>query len=962
MDVDLNNKWNIGKLLKAPMCVVPLIFAPCSVGWAAKDAIEVDGMEISLDDKTYSNLTQQTATVLRVINGSTLKSNTMTLTSGGAGGIGASVQDSTFNAGDLIVNVSGDNSTGIRLETGADVVFRNLQIEGTNNAKGLVLEGDPGIKAVIDGGKINTAAGTAIEVIKGGELALNNVAVSTLGSKNYALSVGSSDANAGINNIAVEKGSYSTKGDESSGLLLIGSGSTVTMNEVLISTKGNASMGVEVRKGTATLTNSTIDTIGKGSTALYTESKIRGEKLTVTTKESGAVGMDVRKGEGELFSSTIDTLGDSASALMSYAGTKITADGVHLTTAGIQSYGAWSRDSTLEIRNSDISTTGDKASGIFVARGSSDVLLDTVKIDTQLAQAIELDATQTVMNVKNSELSGGNGQLLTVNHFVNTLDPSKNVYSNVTFNATGSTLNGDIAVSDIGNTVAVDLSSASVLNGAVTQASSLSIDASSEWNMNNVSDVGKLTNNGTITFSDTSKFDTLTVTGDYAGNGGLLVMNTVLGDDSSQTNKLIVGGNVLAGTTKVAINNLGGQGAQTVEGIEVVEVGGTSTGTFEKSGRIVAGAYDYDLVKKAENWYLTSLLAPTDPDPIDPADPNPADPDPGNTRQPSVIRPEAGSYTANLATANTMFLLTLHDRLGETQFIDALTGQQEVTSMWLRQVGGHNSWHDNSGQLKTQSNRYVAQIGGDVARWSTDGLDRWHLGLMAGYGDSHNTTRNQHSGYRSKGSVNGYSVGGYATWYANDENHTGAHLDSWLQYGWFDNEVKGDNLATESYKSHGISASLEGGYTWKLGQFTGSQGSLNEWFIQPQAQAVWMGVKADNVQEANGTKVSGKGDGNLMTRLGVKTYLKGHSAADNNKQREFQPFLQVNWLHNTRNFATQMDDVRVTQNGATNLAEVKVGLEGKVNPRLNLWGNIAVQMGEAGYNDNAAMVGVKYNF
>lgn len=282
--------------------------------------------------------------------------------------------------------------------------------------------------------------------------------------------------------------------------------------------------------------------------------------------------------------------------------------------------------------------------------------------------------------------------------------------------------------------------------------------------------------------------------------------------------------------------------------------------------------------------------------------------------------------------------------------------------MWLRQVGGHNSWHDDSGQLKTQSNRYVAQIGGDVARWSTDGLDRWHVGVMAGYGDSHSTTRNQHSGYRSKGSVNGYSVGGYATWYGNTENHTGAHLDTWLQYGWFDNDVKGEELATESYKSHGVSASLEGGYTWKLGQFSGSQGSLNEWFIQPQAQVVWMGVKANNVQEANGTKVKGEGDGNLLTRLGVKTYLKGHSAIDNNKQREFQPFLQVNWLHNTRNFATKMDDVRVSQNGATNLAEVKVGLEGKVNPHLNLWGNIGVQMGDAGYNDNAAMVGVKYNF
>lgn len=32
----------------------------------------------------------------------------------------------------------------------------------------------------------------------------------------------------------------------------------------------------------------------------------------------------------------------------------------------------------------------------------------------------------------------------------------------------------------------------------------------------------------------------------------------------------------------------------------------------------------------------------------------------------------------------------LHDRLGETQCIDALTGEHKVTSLWLCNEGGHN--------------------------------------------------------------------------------------------------------------------------------------------------------------------------------------------------------------------------------------------------------------------------------
>ena len=42
----------------------------------------------------------------------------------------------------------------------------------------------------------------------------------------------------------------------------------------------------------------------------------------------------------------------------------------------------------------------------------------------------------------------------------------------------------------------------------------------------------------------------------------------------------------------------------------------------------------------------------------------------------------------------------LHDRLGETQYTDMLTGEQKVTSLWMRNVGGHTRFNDGSGQLK----------------------------------------------------------------------------------------------------------------------------------------------------------------------------------------------------------------------------------------------------------------------
>lgn len=462
---------------------------------------------------------------------------------------------------------------------------------------------------------------------------------------------------------------------------------------------------------------------------------------------------------------------------------------------------------------------------------------------------------------------------------------------------------------------------------------------------------GNLINSGNVRIgsSGSTAGNQLVVNGNWQGDGGHLHLNTALNDDHSVTDKLVVKGNT-SGTTGVSVTNAGGSGAQTLNGIEVIHVDGQSDGNFTQDGRIVAGAYDYSLVRgqgdNGSNWYLTSHKGNPNPGPKPDQD----------------VRPEPGSYTANLAAANTLFVTRLHDRLGETQYTDALTGEQKVTSMWLRQVGGHNAWHDSSDQLKTQSNRYVVQVGGDVARWSGDGLDRWHLGMMAGYGHNSSNTRSSSTRYGSDGSVNGYSAGMYATWYANDETHQGAYLDSWAQYSWFNNSVKGQEFQSGSYKSKGLTGSLELGYTHRLSEFTGSKGSLNEWYIQPQAQAVWMDVKAAEHREANGTLISGEGDGNVQTRLGMRTFLKGHNVIDDGKGREFEPFVEVNWIHNTRDFGTRMDGVSIRQAGARNLGEIKTGVEGQLNPKLNLWGNVGVQMGDKGYNDAAAMVGVKYSF
>lgn len=615
----------------------------------------------------------------------------------------------------------------------------------------------------------------------------------------------------------------------------------------------------------------------------------------------------------------------------------------------------------------DISTTGENAYAIYASTEQQGTYTDNVRPGhVYLAGGAKLRAANSVDVIR---ANGVDSIIASQSLSVPVISDSHQRTDRLDIDRTALTdsegvfdIEGNINAIN-GGTIALNMSDASrfVGSSSVDGLSTINLNVkggNSQWTMTKDSTLTNLTlNDARLTYQSSGAGEpftpkTLTVEGNYAGNGGTLTLNTALGDDHSPTDMLVIRGNVEAGTTKVAIVNIGGAGDQTIEGIKIVDVGGTSIGSFIKQSRISVGGYDYDVVKGAsnQNWYLTSQVAPTTPDPGS-----------EGTGGGHKHSPEFGSYLANNYAANTMFLTRLHDRLGETQYTDALTGEQKVTSMWMRNVGGHTRFGDDSGQLKTRSNRYVVQLGGDLAQWSTDGLDRWHLGLMAGYGSSQSSTRSNVISERSHGQVSGYSAGLYGTWYGNEADKTGAYVDSWVLYNWFNNKVMGDGYAADEYKSHGITASIESGYSFKLGEK-----NLTRYWIQPKAQVVWVNVRAgDHNEHRHGFtyRIFDRTDGNLLIRLGVRAYMtKGHDDVDSGKDREFQPFIEANWIHNTQNQRVKMGTANDEMRGTKNIGEVKVGIEGLLGKRLNLWGNVAQQVGDKGYGDTSAMLGVKYAF
>ncbi|MBD9661626.1 autotransporter outer membrane beta-barrel domain-containing protein [Pantoea sp. PNT03] len=630
------------------------------------------------------------------------------------------------------------------------------------------------------------------------------------------------------------------------------------------------------------------------------------------------------------------------------------------TVTGINIDGYTKSHSHVSFKDSSFNLMGDKATGISVAIDKVDLDLINTTFTVNHGTVIRaMDYADFTVNLDHSALMG--------NTLIETGNPEnadERILREVKLNAVNdSVLKGDINIDrNKVSSSSVSLSSGSALMGMIRGVHDVNIDNAS-WNMTGNSSVDNLNiTNGTIAFTpDAKSFNTLTVNGDYHADNAKLVMNLALAGDDAASDKLHIAGNS-SGTTKVQVHNAGGKGAATLEGIELIRVEGTQNGEFLQDGRIVAGAWDYALVQdKNGKWRLVSDPIPVDPTPVDPIiDPTPVDPikdegdDTGTVIAPEVpqpkrtprARPEVGSYIANLAAASNLFTLSAADRPGVTEYRDALTGKVEKTTLWLRNEGAHGRFSDSTAQLKSITNSYMTQLGGDIAQWSLNGSDRFSLGVMAGYGNAKSNTLSKTTGYSAKGQVNGYSGGIYAGWQQDSQTRSGAFVDSWLAYNTFNNSVKGEGLGQESYKSKGMTASLEGGYSFAFGE-------QQQYRLQPKAQAVWMGVKTGDYTEQNGTRVSATGKNNVQTRAGVRATM--HTATA-------QPYAEVNWLHNTQRFGSKLDGVKIEQAGARNIGEVKLGLEVNPSQHVGIWGGIAQQVGGKGFSDSSATLGVKVSF
>lgn len=447
----------------------------------------------------------------------------------------------------------------------------------------------------------------------------------------------------------------------------------------------------------------------------------------------------------------------------------------------------------------------------------------------------------------------------------------------------------------------------------------------------------------------------LNVGGDFTANGGSITLNTVLnrGHEDTMTDQLVVDGNVYTGkngATTLNINNVGGEGADTLkqpDAIKVVHVGGKSDkNAFKLGGPVAIGVYEYLLHKgyKDDSWYLDSFDTN-----VYPPDENKEDPN-------RNVNPEIGGHIANRMAALGMFSMTLHDRLGEPHYADSFKGDENASSVWLRITGDRQRQDAVSRSLRLKGDTYTTQLGGDIINWNNDAQDTTiRGGIMGAIGKSDYTSSAKRTGTKADAKIDrAYSVGLYGTWYQNREDENNAYADVWAQYSWFDNKVSMAGSSSD-YKSRLVSASVETGYSMAVYKPDADK----QWLLTPQAQVIFNSYDSDDSSSGTGLVMKGGRSNSVDTRLGARLTYANQKQSD----KSAQPFVEVNWLHSTaKSDMTFNKHYTFSDDRPANRFEIKAGVEGQISPNWTVWGNVSHQMGADDYSGDRAMIGVKYQW
>ncbi|MGY2397872.1 autotransporter family protein [Pseudomonas sp. SDO5271_S396] len=438
--------------------------------------------------------------------------------------------------------------------------------------------------------------------------------------------------------------------------------------------------------------------------------------------------------------------------------------------------------------------------------------------------------------------------------------------------------------------------------------------------------------------------DTLTINGNYTGNGGRLSLQSALGGDGSPSDKLVINQGTYGGTTAISVTNLGGAGAATLQdGIQVVQAlnGATgSAGAFSLAGPVSAGAFDYRLFRGGvtagteNNYYLRSTVPVQPPGPVvtvplpaPGAAPLPFNP--GLTPIP-LYRQEVPIYAAIFPAADQMvraLLGTYHERMGDQSRQQA----GNIPAGWGR-VYGNSSRQRFAGTVNpTLDSRLTGfQVGSDVYAHTHDSGGTQRAGVFVGHGTLKGNIKGFTGGWQDmdagKTTLRGDSLGVYWTLIGANQ----AYVDLVLMGTRFTGNNESDRGVKMKTRGRDLTASAEVGWPLPI---------TSNWIVEPQAQLIVGKTRLDS-QNDGISDVKYSADTRVTTRLGVR--LRGDYTFYG---MPWQPYVRTNVWHTRagENSVIYNDVTRIDTEQQSTTLELGTGARVQVAEGVSLYGEVGYQ-------------------
>jgi outer membrane autotransporter protein len=481
---------------------------------------------------------------------------------------------------------------------------------------------------------------------------------------------------------------------------------------------------------------------------------------------------------------------------------------------------------------------------------------------------------------------------------------------------------------------------------------------------------GDLVNAGALNLASSSTIgNVLAVHGNYTGNGGTLVLNTLLnagGPLSNQSSdRLLINGNA-SGITTIQVNpsgagvmtNTTGVGPARVQGISIVQVGGSSSaGAFQLANGYVASSSG--LAYRLFQFGPGSSFGPADPTQ------NLIGGGSNNwdyrlessfvTNGPSTrleVAPQVASYvTIPTALFNIGFenLDSLHRRLGEIRD-DQIEGRAQQDEVFVRAFGQTFNYTSNQSFSNFGFNSqqdYAAIQAGNNWIATDDPRGTLRLGLVGTIGRL--WFQPSSADGPSSGVFNEETLAGTITWQARN----GWYVDGIIAGGMFDGTVS-TTARGQVFGTNGttIATSIETGYPIPI---------VDKLAIEPELQGVYQHLDFPQRTDADGIGVNLGTPNQGILRAGVRLLDR----VTTNDGTLVTPYLKANLLQGLGGGnSVQLSNVSFPIGDFGTAVQLGAGANGTLSRNVSLYGDVSWQnqIGNGGFRGWAFNGGLRYAF